>query len=139
PGHRPGHTRGGRRGGRIAHRSIPQTDASILIRMPEPSSYRPATGAIPTSAGVYTFRDPDRRVISFGNAMNLRNRLHSYFSNPAQLHPRTSTMVHTANSVEWTVVDTDFEALKLEWTWITDYNPRSNVTFRDDKSYPYLA
>src|SRR5699024_9379575 len=84
---------GGRGGGLIAHRSIPQTDASILIRMPDPSSYRPSTGSIPTSAGVYKFRDPDRRVIYVGKAKNLRNRLNSYFSNPAQLHPRTSTMV----------------------------------------------
>ena len=107
--------------------------------MPEPSSYRPATGSIPTSAGVYKFRDPDRRVIYVGKAKNLRNRLNSYFSNPAQLHPRTSTMVHTANSVEWTVVDTEVEALQLEWTWINEYKPRFNVMFRDDKSYPYLA
>lgn len=107
--------------------------------MPDPASYRPATGSIPTSAGVYKFRDPDRRVIYVGKAKNLRNRLNSYFANPAQLHPRTSTMVHTAASVEWTVVDTEVEALQLEWTWINEFNPRFNVMFRDDKSYPYLA
>ncbi|MGC3021120.1 MULTISPECIES: excinuclease ABC subunit UvrC [unclassified Brevibacterium] len=107
--------------------------------MPDPSSYRPATGSIPTSAGVYKFRDPDRRVIYVGKAKNLRNRLNSYFANPVALHPRTSTMVHTANSVEWTVVDTEVEALQLEWTWINEFNPRFNVMFRDDKSYPYLA
>ncbi|UZD60830.1 excinuclease ABC subunit UvrC [Brevibacterium sp. JSBI002] len=107
--------------------------------MPDPSTYRPATGSIPTSAGVYKFRDPDRRVIYVGKAKNLRNRLNSYFANPAQLHPRTSTMVHTASSVEWTVVDTEVEALQLEWTWINEFNPRFNVMFRDDKSYPYLA
>lgn len=107
--------------------------------MPDPSGYRPATGSIPTSAGVYKFRDPDRRVIYVGKAKNLRNRLNSYFANPAQLHPRTSTMVHTAASVEWTVVDTEVEALQLEWTWINEFNPRFNVMFRDDKSYPYLA
>lgn len=107
--------------------------------MPDPASYRPATGTIPTSAGVYKFRDPDRRVIYVGKAKNLRNRLNSYFANPAALHPRTSTMVHTAASVEWTVVDTEVEALQLEWTWINEFNPRFNVMFRDDKSYPYLA
>ncbi len=48
-------------------------------------------------------------------------------------------MVHTAASVEWTVVDTEVEALQLEWTWINEFNPRFNVMFRDDKSYPYLA
>ncbi|NNV09440.1 excinuclease ABC subunit C, partial [Geobacillus sp. MMMUD3] len=47
--------------------------------------------------------------------------------------------VHTAASVEWTVVDTEVEALQLEWTWINEFNTRFNVMFRDDKSYPYLA
>ena len=107
--------------------------------MADPASYRPATGSIPTSAGVYKFRDPDRRVIYVGKAKNLRNRLNSYFSNPAALHPRTSTMVHTAASVEWTVVDTEVEALQLDWTCINGFTPRFSVMFRDDKSYPYLA
>nr|WP_306427949.1 MULTISPECIES: excinuclease ABC subunit UvrC [unclassified Brevibacterium] len=101
--------------------------------------YRPATGEIPTSAGVYKFRDENRRVIYVGKAKNLRNRLNSYFANPAELHPRTFTMVHTAASLEWTVVNNEVEALQLEWTWINEFNPRFNVMFRDDKSYPYLA
>ncbi|WP_349827930.1 excinuclease ABC subunit UvrC [Brevibacterium litoralis] len=105
----------------------------------DPSTYRPATGEIPTQPGVYKFRDADRRVIYVGKAKNLRNRLNSYFANPAGLHPRTFTMVHTAASVEWTVVNTEVEALQLEWTWINEFDPRFNVMFRDDKSYPYLA
>ena len=105
----------------------------------DPSEYRPRTGEIPTRPGVYKFRDPDRRVIYVGKAKNLRSRLNSYFANPAGLHQRTFTMVHTAASVEWTVVDTEVEALQLEWTWINEFNPRFNIMFRDDKSYPYLA
>ncbi|GAA2008205.1 excinuclease ABC subunit UvrC [Brevibacterium samyangense] len=105
----------------------------------DPSTYRPATGEIPTEPGVYKFRDEHRRVIYVGKAKNLRNRLNSYFANPADLHPRTFTMVHTAASVEWTVVNTEVEALQLEWTWINEFDPRFNVMFRDDKSYPYLA
>ncbi len=105
----------------------------------DPSEYRPAPGEIPTRPGVYKFRDADRRVIYVGKAKSLRARLSSYFANPAGLHPRTATMVHSAASVEWTVVDTEVEALQLEWTWINEFNPRFNVMFRDDKSYPYLA
>ena len=105
----------------------------------DPSEYRPAPGEIPTGPGVYKFRDADRRVVYVGKAKNLRARLNSYFANPAGLHPRTFAMVHTAAAVEWTVVDTEVEALQLEWTWINEFEPRFNVMFRDDKSYPYLA
>ncbi|MFE3098049.1 excinuclease ABC subunit UvrC [Streptomyces sp. NPDC059248] len=107
--------------------------------MADPSSYRPRPGEIPDSPGVYRFRDEHRRVIYVGKAKNLRARLANYFQDVANLHPRTATMVTTAASVEWTVVSTEVEALQLEYTWIKEYDPRFNVKYRDDKSYPYLA
>lgn len=107
--------------------------------MANPASYRPQTGEIPTNPGVYRFRDPHGRVIYVGKAKNLRSRLNSYFANPAGLLPKTYAMVHTASSVEWTVVGSELESLQLEYTWIKEFKPRFNVMFRDDKSYPYLA
>ena len=107
--------------------------------MAEPSSYRPAPGEIPTDPGVYRFRDADGRVIYVGKAKNLRNRLNSYFASPQTLTPKTYAMVHTAASVEWTVVASEMESLQLEYTWIKEFSPRFNIAFRDDKSYPYLA
>jgi excinuclease ABC subunit C len=107
--------------------------------MADPSSYRPKPGQIPDSPGVYRFRDEHRRVIYVGKAKSLRSRLASYFQDLANLHPRTRTMVTTAASVEWTVVSTEVEALQLEYSWIKEYDPRFNVKYRDDKSYPYLA
>lgn len=107
--------------------------------MADPSSYRPKPGQIPDSPGVYKFRDDHRRVIYVGKAKSLRPRLSSYFQDLANLHPRTRTMVTTAASVEWTVVSTEVEALQLEYSWIKEYDPRFNVKYRDDKSYPYLA
>ncbi|MFD3823069.1 excinuclease ABC subunit UvrC [Streptomyces sp. NPDC058625] len=107
--------------------------------MADPSSYRPKPGEIPDSPGVYRFRDEHRRVIYVGKAKNLRQRLANYFQDLAGLHPRTRTMVTTAASVEWTVVSTEVEALQLEYSWIKEYDPRFNVKYRDDKSYPYLA
>lgn len=101
--------------------------------------YRPAPGSIPTKPGVYRFRDPHGRVIYVGKAKVLRSRLSSYFQDPAGLHPRTRKMVTTAASVDWTVVRNEVEALILEHTWIKQYDPRFNVVFKDDKSYPYLA
>ncbi|MGW6862157.1 excinuclease ABC subunit UvrC [Streptomyces xanthophaeus] len=107
--------------------------------MADPSSYRPKPGQVPDSPGVYRFRDEHRRVIYVGKAKSLRQRLASYFQDVAGLHPRTATMVTTAASVEWTVVSTEVEALQLEYSWIKEYDPRFNVKYRDDKSYPSLA
>ena len=107
--------------------------------VPDPSSYRPAPGSIPDSPGVYRFRDPAGRVIYVGKAKSLRSRVSSYFQDLANLHERTARMVTTAASVEWTVVETEVEALQLEYSWIKEFDPRFNVRYRDDKSYPWLA
>ncbi|MDV3208791.1 MAG: excinuclease ABC subunit UvrC, partial [Rhodococcus ruber] len=107
--------------------------------MPDPSTYRPAPGTIPVEPGVYKFRDPHGRVVYVGKAKSLRSRLNSYFADVASLHPRTRQMVTTAGSVEWTVVGTEVEALQLEYNWIKEFDPRFNVRYRDDKTYPMLA
>ena len=107
--------------------------------MADPSTYRPKTSEIPTGPGVYRFRDEQGAVIYVGKAKNLRARLTNYFQDLANLHPRTQKMVTTAASVQWTVVRNEIEALTLEFTWIKEFNPRFNVMFKDDKSYPYLA
>jgi excinuclease ABC subunit C len=110
-----------------------------LGNVADPSSYRPAPGTIPEAPGVYRFRDEHGRVIYVGKAKSLRPRLSSYFQDIAHLHPRTQTMVNTAAAVEWTVVNNEVEALQLEYSWIKEYDPRFNVKYRDDKSYPWLA
>ncbi len=102
-------------------------------------SYRPKAGEIPTSPGVYRFRDIAGRILYVGKAKNLRARLSNYFAPLSSLHERTRRMVTTATSVEWTVVGSELEALQLEFSWIKEFNPPFNVQFRDDKSYPYLA
>ncbi|GAA2345126.1 excinuclease ABC subunit UvrC [Saccharopolyspora halophila] len=107
--------------------------------MADPSTYRPAPGTIPDSPGVYRFYDATGRVIYVGKAKSLRSRLSSYFADLAGLHPRTRQMVTTATGVTWTVVGTEVEALQLEYSWIKEYDPRFNVRYRDDKSYPVLA
>ncbi len=121
----------------------PATD--ILARptlgtaMSDPATYRPAPGTIPEAPGVYRFSDPHGRVIYVGKAKNLRQRLNSYFADVAGLHPRTRQMVTTAAHVQWTVVTTEVEALQLEYNWIKEFDPRFNVRYRDDKTYPVLA
>ncbi len=105
----------------------------------DPSRYRPAPGSIPEAPGVYRFSDPHGRVIYVGKAKSLRQRLNSYFADITGLHPRTRQMVTTAARVEWTVVGTEVEALQLEYNWIKEFDPRFNVRYRDDKTYPVLA
>jgi excinuclease ABC subunit C len=105
----------------------------------DPSTYRPKPGEIPVEPGVYRFTDAHGRVIYVGKAKSLRQRLSSYFADLSSLHPRTQQMVTTACAVQWTVVATEVEALQLEYAWIKEFDPRFNVKYRDDKSYPYLA
>ncbi len=107
--------------------------------MADPATYRPAPGSVPESPGVYRFRDKHGRVVYVGKAKNLRARLNSYFADYASLHPRTQSMLRDAAGVDWTVVGTEVEALQLEYSWIKEFDPRWNIRYRDDKSYPYLA
>lgn len=88
---------------------------------------------------MYRFHDARGEVIYVGKAKSLRSRLASYFADLSGLHPRTRQMVTTATGVRWTVVSTEVEALQLEYSWIKEYDPRFNVRYRDDKSYPVLA
>ena len=107
--------------------------------MADPATYRPAPGSVPEEPGVYRFSDAAGRVIYVGKAKSLRSRLNSYFADLAHLHPRTRQMVMSAARVQWTVVGTEVEALQLEYNWIKEFDPRFNVRYRDDKTYPVLA
>jgi len=100
---------------------------------------RPPAGTIPEQPGSYQFKDAQGRVIYVGKASNLRQRLSNYFQSPRNMHPRTAQMVETAESVEWTIVRNEVEALMLEYSLIKQHRPRFNVRLRDDKSYPFLA
>ena len=100
-----------------------------------PANFRPEN--IPTEPGVYRFFDKDDRVLYVGKAINLKNRLGSYFQ--SGLAERTDRMVSEAVRCDWTIVNGEVEALSLEYTWIKQFKPPFNVRFRDDKSYPYLA
>ncbi|TPW14870.1 MAG: uvrC [Acidimicrobiaceae bacterium] len=100
---------------------------------------RPPAGTIPDSPGSYQFKDALGRVIYVGKASSLRQRLSNYFQDPRNMHPRTAQMVATAESVEWTTVRNEVEALMLEYSLIKQHRPRFNIRLRDDKSYPFLA
>jgi excinuclease ABC subunit C len=102
-------------------------------------AFRPEPGTIPDAPGCYLFRDQHGRVVYVGKAKSLRARLSNYFQAWSGIAVRTRAMLEAARSVEWIVVDSEVEALHLEYTLIQRHRPRYNVRYRDDKSYPYLV
>jgi len=98
---------------------------------------RPPAAEIPDRPGAYLFRDEHGAVLYVGKAKSLRKRVSSYFTK--DLPVRTRTMVEASDAVEWIVTENEVEALMVEYSLIQRHQPRFNIRFRDDKSYPYLA
>lgn len=94
--------------------------------------------SLPTKPGCYIMKDSQGVVIYVGKAINLRNRVRSYFHNSAQLHPRTQRMVQKIADIEWIVLDSELEALILEMNLIKKHRPHYNIRLKDDKRYPYI-
>ena len=104
-----------------------------------PASFRPEPGSIPESPGVYRFRDaagPGHLRRQGQEPAPAAQLLLRRLRGPASAHPDDG---HHRGRVDWTVVGTEVEALQLEYSWIKEFDPRFNVKYRDDKSYPYLA
>jgi excinuclease ABC subunit C len=94
--------------------------------------------SLPTKPGCYLMKDNHEKVIYVGKAINLRNRVRSYFHTNATTHPRTHHLVQNIADIEWIVVDSELEALILEMNLIKKYRPHYNVRLKDDKRYPYI-
>jgi excinuclease ABC subunit C len=93
---------------------------------------------LPSKPGCYLMKDEDGKVIYVGKAVNLRNRVRSYFHTSAQKNKRTRQMVGRISDLEWIVVGSELEALILEMNLIKKYRPHFNVRLKDDKRYPYI-
>jgi excinuclease ABC subunit C len=93
---------------------------------------------IPTSAGVYLYKNAEGEVIYVGKAKNLRNRVASYFHSGRVEDAKTGTLVREAADVDYIVVANNKEALALENHLIKQRKPRFNILLRDDKTYPYI-
>lgn len=94
---------------------------------------------LPTSPGCYLYKDAAGEIIYVGKAVNLKNRVRSYFQASAQHTPKTRKLVQRIVDMDVQVVDTELEALLLECTLIKQHRPHYNVRLRDDKHYPYLV
>ncbi len=92
----------------------------------------------PTRPGCYLMKDEHGKIIYVGKAVNLRNRLRSYFHASAQEDHKTRRLVQKIRNIEWIVVDSELEALILEMNLIKKHRPRYNIRLKDDKRYPYI-
>jgi excinuclease ABC subunit C len=93
---------------------------------------------LPTSPGVYLYKNAEDVVIYVGKAKNLRARVRSYFLDSAAENAKTGSLLREAVDIEYIVVDNEKEALALENNLIKQKQPRFNIMLRDDKTYPYL-
>ena len=94
--------------------------------------------ALPTTPGVYQWKDRFGRVIYVGKAVNLRNRVRSYVRDEANQGAKVRAMMNHAVDVDIILTKTEMEALILESNLIKEYHPKYNILLRDDKTYPYL-
>lgn len=94
---------------------------------------------LPTKPGVYQFKGAAAEILYIGKAINLRNRVRSYFQKSYRPDPRREAMVSKIADIEIIVTDSEVEALILETTLIQQYSPRYNIDLKDDKSFPYIV
>jgi excinuclease ABC subunit C len=93
---------------------------------------------LPTSPGVYLYKNADGLIIYVGKANNLRSRVRSYFLEGAAANAKTGSLLREAADLDYVVVDNEKEALALENNLIKQKKPRYNILLRDDKTYPYI-
>lgn len=101
--------------------------------------YKKIADQIPQEPGVYRYLDADNNILYVGKAKNLRSRLNSYFVDDAQLRYKTVLLTRNASKIEYTIVETEHDALLLECSLIKQYQPKYNVMLKDGKSYSYIC
>ena len=106
--------------------------------MPLTEHIQGVLATLPTKPGCYIMRNQAGDVIYVGKAINLRNRVRSYFQERADQERKVLKLVEQVQDLEWIVVGSELEALILEMNLIKKYRPRFNVRLKDDKRYPYI-
>ena len=101
--------------------------------------FKKIRASVPTNPGVYHYIDASGVILYVGKAKNLRNRLQSYFTNTKTQLAKTKIMVHKAVRIEYTLVNTEQDALLLENNLIKEHQPKYNIQLKDGKSYPFIC
>ncbi len=108
------------------------------MKEPQADAVREQVRGLPHTSGVYLFRDGAGKVLYVGKANSLRSRVGSYFGAEARRSVKLSRLVGRIDSVETFPVQSESEALLLEWNLIKEFSPPFNIQLRDDKSFPYI-
>ncbi|MDQ3143077.1 MAG: excinuclease ABC subunit UvrC [Bacteroidota bacterium] len=104
-----------------------------------PDDFKMLLPSIPPSPGVYRFMDDKNGILYVGKAKNLKNRLHNYFGESKYISSKTRALIKHAITIEFTLVDTEHDALLLENSLIKKHQPRYNVMLKDGKTYVYIC
>jgi excinuclease ABC subunit C len=120
--------------------AIPDSEVALPGRVASPIrlTLQQRLENLPTNSGCYLYKDAEGTIIYVGKAVNLRNRVRSYFQKSANHSPKTKRLVANIADMEWIVTDTELEALILECNLIKKHRPKYNIRLRDDKHYPYI-
>ena len=102
-----------------------------------PENIKSKLAVLPTKPGVYRYFDKDGTLIYVGKAKNLKRRVSSYFNK--EQTGKTRLLVSKIADLEYSIVDSESEALLLENTMIKQYKPRFNIMLKDDKTYPWIC
>jgi excinuclease ABC subunit C len=109
----------------MEHSNLPQDLADKLTHLPD-------------KPGVYLMKDEHGRIIYVGKAVNLKNRVRSYFQSSRNHSPKVRSMVARIVDLEYIITGSEMEALILECNLIKKHRPKYNISLRDDKSFPYI-
>lgn len=100
---------------------------------------KPQVASLPDAPGIYKFFDGDNTLVYVGKAKSLRKRVSSYFSKQSQNNRKTEKLVSEIRNIEYTITNTEFDALLMENNFIKENQPKYNILLKDDKTFPYLC
>ncbi len=104
-----------------------------------PEKIKQTLNSLPSSPGIYKYFDKDKHIIYIGKAKNLKKRVSSYFNKTNHENRKTAILVSKIESIEFTIVETETDALLLENVLIKQFQPRFNILLKDDKTYPFIC
>ena len=131
----------------IKRNAIQQTNGTCNVNVIHAVKYTPMEisekiqgilTTLPTKPGCYLMKNADGKIIYVGKAINLKNRVRSYFHADSSHDNKTRRLVRDIADIEWIVVGSELEALILEMNLIKKHRPKYNVRLKDDKRYPYI-